>query len=268
MSIESTLWFGTQLGAGALALLLGWRVSYAGPRVWKPVATLAAAIMLLWPLMRVFPISTLDLLGARIVIFIEVTGLFIPAVLFFSIAARHLRHASERRTLRLLLVVCVAYFVHSGLWMVRPPVPDLDRLHYADGICRQSTGYTCVAASLVTMLGAYGIEATETEMARLSYTEVDRGATDSRAVYALEQRLDPHAFDVCYEAMDYDRLLHVGLPCVVPIEWGYFCSHMVPVVAADSDGVTIGDPLTGPRAMKRAAFERVWLGRGIHLLPR
>lgn len=269
MAAESIIWFALQALAAAAAAVVGFRIARARPAVWKPAAIVATALMLLWPLMRVFPAAALSALGAGVVIFIEVTGIVIPAAMLFALASGVVKRPRERRALLLLLVVCGLYFVRSGLWMVRPPVPDLDTAPYADGVCLQSTGYTCVAASLVTLLHAHGIEATEAEMARLSYTEVGNGATDSRAVYALQRKLRRLPIEVRYErGMSYERLLELGRPCVVPIKWGYYCSHMVPFLDADAEAVTLGDPLTGRRRVPRAEFESDWLRRGIYLVDR
>lgn len=264
MTVESAVWFGGQAVAGAAALLLGRRIGRARPRTWKTVAVVAAVFMLGWPLMRWSPAHALRLIGVRPLIFIEVTGIIIPAVLLFSIAALHVR-PRDRRALHLMLVVCGLYFVRSGFWMLGPQVPEWKTSRYADGVCRQSTGYTCVAASLVTLLRAHDIEAGETDMARLSYTEIGNGTTDSRAVYGLQRKLAGSPLEVRYEVMDYDRLQQIELPCVVPIEWGYFISHMVAVLAVKPDGVVVGDPLEGSREMDRKAFTRVWLRRGIYL---
>ena len=217
--------------------------------------------------MRLFPAVALDWLGAGVVIFVEVTGAVIPAVLLFAIASGKIKRPRDQRAVRLLLLVCGLYFVRCGLWMVRPAVSDLNTARYEDGICRQSTDYTCVAASLVTLLRTYGIPATETEMARLSYTEVNNGATDSRGVYALQRKLASLPIEVRYErGMTYDRLLELGRPCVAPIKWGYFTSHMVPVLEVNEQTVKLGDPLTGPRELSRAEFESEWLRRAMYLV--
>ena len=126
----------------------------------------------------------------------------------------------------------------------------------------------CVAASLVTMLAAHGIEATETEMARLSHTTIEGGTTDTRAVYALQRKLASGGFTVRYETADYERLKALPLPCVVSIDWGYFSSHMVPVLSVDDAGVTLGDPLTGPRQVDRTEFTDLWYERAIYLQRR
>jgi predicted double-glycine peptidase len=265
MTVESLAWFAGQAAAGGLAWLTGRRIGRARPAVWKATAAGATLIALGWPLLRVFPTAALRLLGAPVMVFTELTGVVIPAVLAFTIAAAHVPHPRDRRALRMLLVVCVLYFVRSGLWMVRPATGDWRSSRYADGVCRQATEYTCVAASLATVLGAHDIAATEAEMARLSYTEVNRGTTDTRAVLALERKLAGRPVRVQYRRLNYDELRQVPLPCLVPLKWGYFISHMVPLLTISSERVAIGDPLGGPRVLSRVEFEREWLGRAIYV---
>ncbi|MBN1510780.1 MAG: hypothetical protein JXB13_02095, partial [Phycisphaerae bacterium] len=236
-------------------------------RVWKPTACAAAAVMLIWPAMRMFPAAMLDACGARVIMHVEVTGVVIPASLLFSIAARHVLKRSERRGIRTLLVICGAYFLLFGKWMVRPPLSNLGPTRLDGSVCIQSTSYTCVAASLVTLLHAYGVETSETEMARLTQTEQNFGATDSRAVRGLERKLADTDLTIHYENMDYARLCEVPMPCVVPINWRYYVSHMVPVLSADADSVTLGDPLEGIRRCSSEEFRSVWRRRGIYLQP-
>lgn len=268
MSVEPAWWFIGQLVGAVLAAVVGWRIARCEPKVWKWAALLATALMLAWPLMRLFPAHVIRWFGAQLVIFIEVTGIVVPAFLLFAIAARNTRTPGQRRAVRLLVPVCCLYFIRYGVWMVRPPVGDLGPTQLQGEVCRQSTGYTCVAASLVTLLMAHGYEATETDMARLSHTEFEWGTTDSRAVYALQTRLRGEPVEVCYEVMDYERLKAVPKPCVVPIRWNYFVSHMVPVLFADDDRVRVGDPLIGTVDKSAAEFRDVWHGRGIYLFPR
>jgi predicted double-glycine peptidase len=149
--------------------------------------------------------------------------------------------------------------------MLKPQVPQSKMSTYVDGVCRQTTDYTCVAASLVTLLHTYGITATETEMARLSYTEIGSGSTDTRAVCALQRKLAGQPVNVRYEHMDFDRLRQLNRPCMVPLEWGYFTSHMVAVLSVTDGGVSLGDPLTGQRDVDKAEFMRGWLRRAIYL---
>ncbi len=267
LNAESAIWFAGQVVAVVVAGVVGHAIAARPARVWKPTACAAAAVMLIWPAMRVFPAAMLDAFGARIIMHVEVTGVVIPASLLFSIAARHVPKRSEQRGVLTLLVICGAYFLMFGKWMVRPPLNDLGSTCLEGSVCVQSTSYTCVAASLVTLLHAYGVETSETEMARLTQTEQDFGATDSRAVRGLERKLADAGLTVHYENMDYARLCEVPMPCVVPINWRYYVSHMVPVLSADADTVTLGDPLEGVRRCSAEEFRSVWRRRGIYLRP-
>jgi predicted double-glycine peptidase len=265
MTIESASWFIGQGVVAGLAVLVGLWFGRQRASLWRGAGVVAVLMTLCWPLIRIWPVRAIAVVPLSVLVFVEITGIVVPVVFLFTVAARHLRHRSERRATWLLVAVCGVYFVRHGMWMVAPPVPEMRMARYVDGVCRQSTGYTCVAASLVTQLGFHGIDANETEMARLSYTMVDAGTTDLRAMYALEQKLAGSSLAARYERMDYDRLRAVPMPCLVAIDWGYFSSHMVPVLAVNEEGVVLGDPLTGPRTMARAAFEREWHRRGIYL---
>lgn len=251
-----------------IAVTAGWlgsRLARRSPAVWRPAAIACAGLMLFWPMMRLFPARMLHVLGSNVLIFVEVTGIVIPAAMLLTIASRHVRRDREGRWLYLLLAVCGLYFLRHASWMITPGVPDLGPTRFDGRVCLQSTGYTCVPASLVTLLSAHGIDASETEMARLSHVLVGRGTTDSHAVWALERKLAGRPIEVRYEMMDYRRLLSVPKPCIVPIDWGYFVSHMVPVLAANDDHVVLGDPLTGARVLQKEAFIDQWRGRGIFL---
>lgn len=268
MTVESLVWFCGQAVALIVAALVGHWLGGRSARGTRPVAIAAVVFMVAGPLVRLRPDLALHLLPLELLVFAEVTAVAIPAALLFAMAARQIPRATDRRALRLLPLICAIFFVNAGLWMVRPPVPEMRSSHYADGVCRQSTDYTCVAASLVTVLQKHGIETSEGEMARLSFTGVGQGTTDTRAVLALRRKLAGQPLDVRYEHMDYARLQQVGLPCLVPLKWGYFVSHMVALLEARDDAVVLGDPLTGARRVSRGEFEREWLRRGIYLAAR
>jgi hypothetical protein len=268
MTTTSATWFVAQLSLLAVMIWTGRRLARARPRLARALAIAATISVLAWPLMRLYPARTLARLGTAVLMYIEVTGIVIPAVLLFSLAAYETRRARFRRLIQALLAVCVAYFLHHGWWMIARPVPDLGTCWLRGDTCYQSTPYTCVAASLVTLLRHHGIPATETQMARLSHTQVRGGTTDTRAVHALQHKLAGSPWKVRYAVMDYARLCRAPMPCVVSVRWGYAVSHMVPVLAADHAGVTLADPLTGVRHCTRQQFLADWHKRGIYLQPR
>lgn len=245
--------------AGTMLAIAPW-ISRKPKRVWQGVCIGALVVLFAWPLFRFFPVPAIRVLGAPIVSCIELTGLFIPATLLLGIASRHVPRPSDRRAIVLLIVVGLGFCVYAGRWMLQPAVgnvPDL-RTKTVGAVTLQSTDYTCVAASMVTMLRAFGVDASETQMARLSRTEVGRGATDSRALWALELALAGTPLKPTYRAGTLSELIAAPKPCLVQIDFGFVVSHMVPVMAADEHSVTLGDPLTGPRTLSTTEFARLW----------
>lgn len=271
--MTTLVWFIAQALLAAAAVALSPRIARRPRPVWGAVCVLAFVVMLLWPAMRFFPATFVSVFGAPIVACTELTGLAIPAGLLFGVAAHHVPRPSDRRAIRLLLVIAGAYFLNAGWWMVAPvvgfrAVPDLGppRLR-PDGVCMQSTDYTCVAASMVTALHARGIDATETEMARLAYTQVGGGATDSRALWALQRKLEGTGLAPRYLALDKAGLIAAEKPCLVQLDWGFFLSHMVPVMHADETTVVLGDPLEGRRELTWDRFLARWKGQAIVIEP-
>lgn len=270
--------FAAQFLLAVVAFAVAPRIARAPRVVWGSVCAVALGVLLIWPLMRVFPVVPIELLGARVVACIELTLLAVPAVLFFAIAARHVPRKSDGRAMMMLTAVAAVYFVKAGWWMIVPvgvgsagsEIGKTRTNLQADGseICRQSTDYTCVAASMVTMLRARGIGSEEAEMARLSFTQVGGGATDSRAMWALEEKLKGTSLVVRYRNLDVRGLIDAPKPCMVQLDWGYFISHMVPVMSADAENVVIGDPLNGYTKMAAAAFSAKWKGMAIVLEKR
>lgn len=270
--MSTLIWFLAQAALASVAVALSPRIASRPKPVWAAACALAFVAMLLWPAMRFFPAAFVSILGAPMVACTELTGLAIPAALLFGVAAHHVPRPSDRRAIRLLLVIAGAYFISAGWWMVGPVlgvggVPDLGPMRMRGRVCMQSTDYTCVAASMVTALRARGIDATETEMARLSRTQVGRGATDSRALWALQTKLRGTGLTARYASLDRAGLIAAPKPCLVQLDWGFFLSHMVPVMAADDEGVTLGDPLEGERRMAWAVFGREWKGQAIVIGP-
>lgn len=258
--------FGAQITLAIGAFFLGRGIARRRPSLANATAALSLATMLLFPLARVFPVEVVRVLGAPAASCVELTALAIPAVLFFSTATQIVPRASDRRALSLLNIVAAIYFVRAGIWMVLPPPSGVGPTRIdADGICRQTTGYTCVAASMVTMLRARGIAADEAEMSALCRTQSGGGATDSRALWALDRKLAGTAFTPRYARLNRGSLIAAPKPCMVQLDWGFFVSHMVPVMEATPDRVVIGDPLSGTRTMSMADFEVEWKGLAITL---
>jgi len=260
--------FAAQIVLAAIAFAGAPWIARRKKAVWATVCLVALGVMLLWPLMRFYPVQSVRLLGPKVDSCIELTGLAIPAVLLFAVASRHLPKKPDQRAVLMLTAVAAIYFVKAGWWMIAPAVELTKPTKIGDhNICMQTTGYTCVAASMVTMLRARGIAAEEAEMARLAYTQVNGGATDSRALWALEKKLAGTGLRPRYQSLDRRGVIDAPKPCMVQLDWGFFVSHMVPVMAATETEVTIGDPINGQRMLAMEDFLKEWKGNAITLVP-
>ncbi len=252
-----------QLTLATFGLFAGRRLSRFSNTKLVPLVLASLAAMLAFPLMRVYPVLTLSVVGAPVASLTEFTAMAIPAGLLFGLLVPRLPRVKDRRAVYALLGLSLVYFVKAGWWMVSPGVGDLGITKWNDGVCMQSTDSTCVAASMVTLLKSRGVESTETEMAALSFVEPGGGTTDSRAAWALERKLASAGrsdLRVRYEYMTLDQIIAVPKPCMVPLNWGFFLSHMVCVMDADTTTITLADPLSGRRAMTVPEFTREWKG--------
>jgi ABC-type bacteriocin/lantibiotic exporter with double-glycine peptidase domain len=148
-------------------------------------------------------------------------------------------------------------FLPSGVLKTKPL--------FVDGVCIQSTKYSCGAAVLVTVLRHWGIPSSEKEMATLSYTTMGSGTKMIRIANALMQKVEPLGLKVGVLRLDWEELGRVKKPCIVDIRSTLFSDHVVVVFDLKDDWVEIGDPSCGRRALSKEDFLEDWRGYGIVL---
>ncbi len=172
------------------------------------------------------------------------------------------------------LVVCIlmAGFV---IWFSVLPflVPAVIRgrlsklqTHYdANGICRQTTYYTCGPAAAVTALGRLGLAAEEGELAVLSYSSPITGTLPTCLSSALQNRYRADGLRCRYRRFDsIHQLRNAGVTLAV-VKEAFFKDHCLTVLKVTEDAVTVADPVTGVRFMPHRQFEEIWRFSGIVL---
>lgn len=127
----------------------------------------------------------------------------------------------------------------------------------ADGLCLQTSGYSCAPAAAAMYLDRLGVPATEEEMASLCVTRRD-GTTDAGIARGLRRKLPGR--DVRVEALRYEDL---RAPALVSILLPGRIGHAVLVERIDSESVTLADPGHGRWRTSRADFEARWQGSSI-----
>ena len=165
-----------------------------------------------------------------------------------------------------LLIVAACLLIQCGIIAVLMSRPhQLTGQVNADGICHQTSGYSCSAASAVNLLHGYGVAATENEMAELCVTMAGNsrwtGTSDAGLMRGLRLKMKgrgtPRITLPVYE--------QIPTPSLVAIQLNPQLSHSIMVTAVAPDHVKVVDPLYGGGTIPRAQFERAWKRSAIHV---
>ena len=134
-----------------------------------------------------------------------------------------------------------------------------------DGICRQTTEYTCGPAAAVTALGTLGLSANEGEIAVLSHSSPVVGTLPRLLCSALENRYGSEGLRCEYRKFDtVAQLKQTGVTLVV-VKEGFMLDHCIVVLEVLDDVVAVADPVTGKELIPIEKFEKMWRYSGIIL---
>lgn len=187
-----------------------------------------------------------------------------PSMLILSAAITLYRGSMWRRDGLLVVTgLLLLYCGMSAVLMARPH--ELTGQTNAKGICHQTSGYSCSAASASMLLHRYGVAASEQEMAELCVTRAGNsrvaGTTESGIMRGLRIKLRGLGKPVI-STPSYDTL---RAPSIVPIQLSPQLSHSILIAGVEPGQVKVVDPLYGFGTIPRAQFERAWKGTAIHV---
>ncbi len=193
----------------------------------------------------------------------------------------HAGAVSRRVILILMLWGLAAVQAWHVAWAKPPPLGQVRQ----GLVWRQTTQASCSAAAAATLLGWYGIDSSEAEMARLCLTT--RQGTRTLGVYRglLLKAGDSHTIETYTGPAEGLRdfatspvLINVGLdPEDVLVDsryttdWGWRpgIRHTVVVFAFLPSGqLVVGDPAVGMEFWSYRTLEILWQGEAIKLTPR
>lgn len=172
------------------------------------------------------------------------------------------------------VLVCVLMFVFVTWFSVMPflfPLLIRDKLlsketrFDKDGICRQTTEYTCGPAAAVTALETLGLSAKEGELAVLSHSSPVVGTLPALLCSALENRYGPEGLKCQYRRFNTIEQLKKNVVTLVVVKEGFMLDHCVVVLKVLDDAVTVADPVTGKELIPIKQFEKIWRYSGISL---
>lgn len=134
-----------------------------------------------------------------------------------------------------------------------------------DGVCIQSTGFTCGPAAAVTALRALGIHATESELALHFGTSSITGTPDDVAAIGLRNLYADQGLIVEHRFMRSVEEFREWPAALAVIEYSTFQDHFVAILGVTDTMVTVGDPLMGRIQMPIAEFKEKWRQVGVLL---
>jgi predicted double-glycine peptidase len=126
-----------------------------------------------------------------------------------------------------------------------------------DGICIQTTGYTCVPSAAVTCLKQLGLKAEVAELTLASRCCSMRGTSMAKMAEVLDEKYP----DKTIRFKNLKNLTEIKiLPAMVSVEYALLADHAVALLEMDENSVVIGDPLIGRRVYTRKEFKDMWTG--------
>jgi predicted double-glycine peptidase len=145
-----------------------------------------------------------------------------------------------------------------GPALCRPALAKLTTNLDRNGICHQTTGYTCGPAAAVTALRRIGFSAEEGDLALRAHCSLFTGTDPSDLAAAIDGRFGPSGARAQSRPMEtLAQLAQAGLALTV-IKLDGNLDHWVVVLEMDEHKVHFADPMQGLRVQSRAEFERVW----------
>lgn len=135
----------------------------------------------------------------------------------------------------------------------------------SDGICRQTTLYTCGPAAAVTALGKLGLSAEEGELAVLSYSSPFIGTLPACLSSALQNRYRAAGLECRYRRFNSIDELRDSSVSLVVVKDAFLTDHCIAVLEVTDNDVIVADPVTGTKSIPREQFGKIWRFSGIVL---
>ena len=192
----------------------------------------------------------------------------ISAAMLLTTLLSRLRRRRDRFAVFTLMIVTVSLM---AVWPFLAPAFNQSYFSHlrtridSDGICLQSTDYTCGAAAAVTGLRKLGFPAEEGQIAVLSYTSSAIGTEPDILAKALQKRYGLDGLSAEFRAFKtVAELKNAGVVLAV-IKFSFMVDHFVAVLEVHDHAIVVGDPLNGRTIMSYEEFARQWRFVGVTL---
>jgi len=175
---------------------------------------------------------------------------------------------SNRLLIGCLMIVAIFF---AAIWPFIAPMLQRGELSHlqtkidSDGICLQSTVYTCGPAAAVTGLRKLGFAAEEGQVAILSCTSDLEGTPVDMLAEALRREYGKDGLTAecrCFKSVS--ELKGMGLVLALT-KYGLLEDHWLVIFDVTENEVIVGDPLSGLVRLSHEEFSRRWRFIGIVL---
>jgi len=177
------------------------------------------------------------------------------------------RKGEKVLTCFLLAVVVVWFSVLPFLSpaLIKGQLANLKTIVDSDGVCFQSTDYTCGPAAAVTALRRLGLSADEGEIAILSRTSPMAGTLPWSLCAALNSRYSAYGLRCQYRHFDSIAQLKNAEVTLAVVKDTLLSDHCVAVLEVSEQLVIVADPVSGRKLIPHKQFEKIWRFTGIVL---
>ena len=179
-----------------------------------------------------------------------------------------LKYAYQKVVICILMTVVVIYFAVLPFLMpvlIKDRLLSLPMIIDADGVCFQSTDYTCAPAAAVTALGKLGFSEQEGRLALLSYSNPITGTLPTCLENAIQTCYGSRGLDCHYRHFDsVEQLKDADLTLAI-VKSSFLSDHCIVVLGVTDQKVFLADPVSGEIQMTRSRFEKIWRFTGIAL---
>ena len=253
-----------------LAIFAGLLGTWLATRTWWFLAYLFTWTLLLTigvarfqPLLAIqWPISWIMRDRLQHVVFAALTSVAVVTPLFRSSTP------GRKRLAWVLLSVAVLYQAVTPFllpMLMRDEIAALPTKIDQDGVCLQSTKYTCGPAAAVTILRRMNVYAEEAELASVLHTVPWVGTPAGLLAHTLEERYADQGVRCQYRRFDSVDDMAGHEPILALMHMRAREDHYVVVLKVHSDGLIIADPMQGKGFCPRDKFEEYWRKVGIEV---
>lgn len=149
--------------------------------------------------------------------------------------------------------------------LIRDELESIETSFSVNGVCMQTTNYTCGPAAAATGLYRLGIKAEEGKLAIHAYTTPQTGTSDDLLQKAIEKLYGSEGVVCIYRHFDSIAELKGNCPAIVVTKFTFLIDHYVTVLKVTDNEVIIGDPSSGLEELSYEEFENIWRSVGIIL---